>query len=277
MIKEAIEKLVNKQDLTFDEAKEVMNEIMSGETPDILISAYLVALRMKGETIEEISGSARGMRDNGTKLLHDMDVIEIVGTGGDKANTFNISTTSAFVAAAAGCKVAKHGNRGVSSKSGAADVLEALGANITVEPEKSKELLDKVGFCFLFAQKYHPAMRFVGPVRGALGLRTIFNVLGPLTNPAGASMEIIGVYEEELVEPIAKVLLNLGVKKGMVVFGQDTMDEITPSTKTTVCEIRNGETKSYEINPEDYGISICKKSDLEGETELKTLRLQKTF
>ena len=253
MIKEAIEKLVNKQDLTFDEAKEVMNEIMSGETPDILISAYLVALRMKGETIEEISGSARGMRDNGTKLLHDMDVIEIVGTGGDKANTFNISTTSAFVAAAAGCKVAKHGNRGVSSKSGAADVLEALGANITVEPEKSKELLDKVGFCFLFAQKYHPAMRFVGPVRGALGLRTIFNVLGPLTNPAGASMEIIGVYEEELVEPIAKVLLNLGVKKGMVVFGQDTMDEIT-----------HGETKSYEINPEDYGISICKKSDLEG-------------
>lgn len=264
MIKEAIEKLVNKQDLTFDEAKEVMNEIMSGETPDILISAYLVALRMKGETIEEISGSARGMRDNGTKLLHDMDVIEIVGTGGDKANTFNISTTSAFVVAAAGCKVAKHGNRGVSSKSGAADVLEALGANITVAPEKSKELLDKVGFCFLFAQKYHPAMRFVGPVRGELRLRTIFNVLGPLTNPAGASMEIIGVYEEELVEPIAKVLLNLGVKKGMVVFGQDTMDEITPSAKTTVCEIRNGETKSYEINPEEYGISICKKSDLEG-------------
>jgi len=264
MIKEAIEKLVNKQDLTFDEAKEVMNEIMSGETPDTLISAYLVALRMKGETIEEISGSAKGMRDNGTKLSHDMEVLEIVGTGGDKANTFNVSTTSAFVAAAAGCKVAKHGNRGVSSKSGAADVLEALGANITVEPEKSKELLDKVGFCFLFAQKYHPAMRFVGPVRGALGLRTIFNVLGPLTNPAGASMDIIGVYEEELVEPVAQVLINLGVKKGMVVFGQDTMDEITPSTKTTVCEIRNGETKSYEINPEDYGISICKKSDLEG-------------
>mgnify|MGYP002530200414 FL=1 len=264
MIKEAIEKLVNKQDLTFNEAKKVMNEIMSGETPDTLISAYLVTLRMKGETIEEISGSAKGMRDNGTKLSHDMEVLEIVGTGGDKANTFNISTTSAFVAAAAGCKVAKHGNRGVSSKSGAADVLEALGANITIEPEKSKELLDKVGFCFLFAQKYHPAMRFVGPVRGALGLRTIFNVLGPLTNPAGASMDIIGVYEEELVEPVAQVLMNLGVKKGMVVFGQDIMDEITPSTKTTVCEIRNGETKSYEINPEEYGISICKKSDLEG-------------
>ena len=275
MIKEAIEKIVEGQDLTFDEAKEVMNEIMSGETPDTLISAYLVALRMKGETIEEISGSARGMRDNGTKLLHNMNVLEIVGTGGDKANTFNISTTSAFVAAAAGCKVAKHGNRGVSSKSGAADVLEALGANITLEPGKSKELLDKVGFCFLFAQKYHPAMRFVGPVRGALGLRTIFNVLGPLTNPAGASMEIIGVYEEELVEPIAQVLLNLGVKKGMVVFGQDTMDEITPSAKTTVCEIRNGKTKSYEINPEDYDIPICKKSDLEGGNGVENAQITK--
>lgn len=275
MIKEAIEKIVEGQDLTFDEAKEVMNEIMSGETPDTLISAYLVALRMKGETIEEISGSARGMRDNGTKLLHNMDVLEIVGTGGDKANTFNISTTSAFVAAAAGCKVAKHGNRGVSSKSGAADVLEALGANITLEPGKSKELLDKVGFCFLFAQKYHPAMRFVGPVRGALGLRTIFNVLGPLTNPAGASMEIIGVYEEELVEPIAQVLLKLGVKKGMVVFGQDTMDEITPSAKTTVCEIRNGKTNSYKINPEDYHISICKKSDLEGGNGVENAQITK--
>ncbi len=275
MIKEAIEKIVEGQDLTFDEAKEVMNEIMSGETPDTLISAYLVALRMKGETIEEISGSARGMRDNGTKLLHNMDVLEIVGTGGDKANTFNISTTSAFVAAAAGCKVAKHGNRGVSSKSGAADVLEALGANITLEPEQSKELLDKVGFCFLFAQKYHTAMRFVGPVRGDLGLRTIFNVLGPLTNPAGASMEIIGVYEEELVEPIAQVLLKLGVKKGMVVFGQDTMDEITPSAKTTVCEIRNGKTKSYEINPEDYDIDICKKSDLEGGNGVENAQITK--
>lgn len=275
MIKEVIEKIVEGQDLTFDEAKEVMNEIMSGETPDTLISAYLVALRMKGETIEEISGSARGMRDNGTKLLHNMDVLEIVGTGGDKANTFNISTTSAFVAAAAGCKVAKHGNRGVSSKSGAADVLEALGANITLEPGKSKELLDKVGFCFLFAQKYHPAMRFVGPVRGALGLRTIFNVLGPLTNPAGASMEIIGVYEEELVEPIAQVLLKLGVKKGMVVFGQDTMDEITPSAKTTVCEIRNGKTKSFEINPKDYDISICKKSDLEGGNGVENAQITK--
>lgn len=264
MIKEAIGKLVEGQNLTFDEAKTVMNEIMSGETSDTLISAYLVALRMKGETIDEISGSAQGMSDNGLKLKHDMDVLEIVGTGGDKANTFNISTTSAFVAVAAGCKIAKHGNRGVSSKSGAADVLEALGADITISPEKSKEILEKIGFCFLFAQKYHTAMRFVGPVRGALGIRTVFNILGPLTNPADAKSDIIGVYEESLVEPVAQVLIKLGVKKGMVVFGQDTMDEITPSAKTTVCEIKDGKTRLYEINPEDYGIAICKKSDLEG-------------
>lgn len=264
MIKEAIDKLVNKQDLTFDEAKEVMNEIMSGEAPDTLISAYLVALRMKGETIEEISGSAKGMRDNGTKLLHDMEVIEIVGTGGDKANTFNISTTSAFVAAAAGCKVAKHGNRGVSSKSGAADVLKALGANITVEPEKSKELLDKVGFCFLFAQKYHPAMRFVGAVRKEMGIRTMFNVLGPLSNPARANMQLMGVYDEKLVEPLAHVLKNLGLKKLMVVYGMDCLDEISLSAPTKVCEYRDGEFKSYEITPEQFGFTRCKKEDLVG-------------
>lgn len=264
MIKEAIGKLVEGQDLTYEEVMTVMDEIMSGETSPTLIGAYLVALRMKGETIDEISGSAMGMRNNGVKLEHDMDVLEIVGTGGDKANTFNISTTSAFVASAAGCKIAKHGNRGVSSKSGAADVLEALGAKITIEPKESQEMLEKIGMCFLFAQKYHTSMKYVGPVRGELGIRTVFNILGPLTNPAGATMDIIGVYEEELVEPIAQVLIKLGVKKGMVVFGQDTMDEITPSAKTTVCEIRDGQTKTYEINPEDYGISICQKSDLEG-------------
>lgn len=264
MIKEAIGKLVEGQDLTYEEVMTVMDEIMSGETSPTLIGAYLVALRMKGETIDEISGSAMGMRNNGVKLEHDMDVLEIVGTGGDKANTFNISTTAAFVASAAGCKIAKHGNRGVSSKSGAADVLEALGAKITIEPKESQEMLEKIGMCFLFAQKYHTSMKYVGPVRGELGIRTVFNILGPLTNPAGATMDIIGVYEETLVEPIAQVLIKLGVKKGMVVFGQDTMDEITPSAKTTVCEIRDGQTKLYEINPEDYGISICKKSDLEG-------------
>lgn len=275
MIKEAIQKIVEGQDLTFDEAKDVMNEIMSGETSEALISAYLVTLRMKGETIDEISGSAQGMRDNGTKLEHDMDVLEIVGTGGDKANTFNISTTSAFVAAAAGCKVAKHGNRGVSSKSGAADVLEALGADITISPEKSREILDKVGFCFLFAQKYHSAMRFVGPVRGALGIRTVFNILGPLTNPADAKSNIIGVYDEALVEPIAQVLIKLGVKKGMVVYGEDTMDEITPSAKTMVCEIKDGKTKMFEINPEEYGISICNKEDLQGGDGVKNAQITK--
>lgn len=264
MIKEAIGKLVENQDLSYEEVMTVMDEIMSGETSPVLISSYLTALRMKGETIDEISGSAMGMRNNGRKLEHDMEVLEIVGTGGDKANTFNISTTAAFVAAAAGCKVAKHGNRGVSSKSGAADVLEALGANITLEPEQSTKVLEQVGFCFLFAQKYHTSMKYVGPVRAELGIRTIFNILGPLTNPAGATLDIIGVYEEALVEPIAQVLIKLGVKKGMVVFGEDVMDEITPSAKTKVCEIRNGETRTYEINPEDYGIKICKKTELIG-------------
>lgn len=273
MIKEAINKLVNGEDLSYETVEKVMNEIMSGETPNELISSYLVALRMKGETIDEISGSAMGMRNNGIKLEHNMDVLEIVGTGGDEAFTFNISTTSAIVAAAAGCKVAKHGNRSVSSKSGAADVLEALGVNTTIEPEQSKELLDKIGICFLFAQKYHSSMRFVGPVRKQLGIRTIFNILGPLTNPADANMEILGVYDEALVEPLAEVLIKLGVKKGMVVFGQDVMDEITLSAKTTVCEIRNGKTKKYEINPEDYGFKICSKDDLVGGDAVKNAEI----
>lgn len=264
MIKEAIAKLANREDLSSETVETVMKEIMSGETSPVLISAYLMGLRVKGETIEEISGSAKGMRSSGIKLQHDMDVLEIVGTGGDEEFTFNISTTAAIVAAAAGCKVAKHGNRSVSSKSGAADVLEALGVDITISPEKSKELLEKIGICFLFAQKYHTAMKYVGPVRGELGIRTLFNLLGPLTNPAAANMEILGVYSEDLVEPIARVLIKLGVKKGMVVFGQDVMDEITLSAKTTVCEIRNGEIKKYVLNPEDYGFKICKKEELVG-------------
>lgn len=264
MIKEAIAKLANKENLSETMVEDVMNEIMSGETSQTLISAYLMGLRTKGETIEEISGSARGMRNNGMKLEHDMDVLEIVGTGGDEAFTFNISTTAAIVASAAGCKVAKHGNRSISSKSGAADVLESLGIDITIEPEKSKKLLEEIRICFLFAQKYHTSMRFVGPVRAELGIRTIFNILGPLTNPAGANMEILGVYSEDLVEPLAKVLVNLGVKKGMVVYGQDVMDEITLSAKTTVCEIRNSEIKKYELNPEDYGFKMCAKENLVG-------------
>lgn len=264
MIKEAIGKLVENQDLTFEEARECMHDIMSGEISGTLISAYLVALRMKGETIDEISGSAQGMREMGVLLEHDEQLLEIVGTGGDKANTFNVSTTSAFVAAAAGVKIAKHGNRGVSSKSGAADVLEALGANIVIEPEKAKQVLTETGFTFLFAQKYHTAMKYVGPVRGELGIRTVFNILGPLTNPARATMDIIGVYDESLVDPIAQVLRKLGATRTMVVYGQDTMDEISASAKTTVCEIRDGETRKYELDPTKYGYELCKKSDLEG-------------
>lgn len=275
MIKEAIGKLVENQDLTYNEAKEAMNEIMSGSVSQVLTASYLTALRMKGETIEEISASAQAMRDHGTKLESDMEVLEIVGTGGDKAMTFNLSTTSAIVAAAAGCKVAKHGNRCVSSKSGAADVLEALGVKIDLEPKQSRQLLEEVGMCFLFAQKYHTSMKYVAPVRKELGIRTIFNVLGPLTNPAGASMNIIGVYDEKLVEPIAQVLIKLGVKKGMVVYGQDVMDEITLSAKTTVCEIREGKAKTYEINPEDYGFTLCKKADLAGGDAEKNAQITK--
>ena len=264
MINEAIKKLVENENLTSEEAKQCMNEIMSGEVSDALISAYLIALRMKGETIDEILGSAQGMRENGKKLEHSIDLLEIVGTGGDSAGTFNVSTTSAFVAAGAGCMVAKHGNRGVSSKSGAADVLESLGADITIEPEKAKEVLAESGFTFLFAQKYHPAMKYVGPVRGQLGVRTIFNILGPLTNPASANKNVIGVYDENLVDPIAKVLMQLGVNRGMVVFGQDTMDEISASAKTTVCEIREKKVVRYELDPRDYGFELCAKEDLQG-------------
>ena len=273
MIKEAIIKLAKKEDLTYAEAEQVMNEIMEGKATDVQKSAYLTALSMKGETIDEITASASGMRAHCIKLLHDMDVLEIVGTGGDGSNSFNISTTSSMVIAAAGIPVAKHGNRAASSKSGAADVLEALGVDITIKPDQSKELLDKIGICFLFAQKYHSSMRFVGPVRKQLGIRTIFNILGPLTNPADANMEILGVYDEALVEPLAEVLIKLGVKKGMVVFGQDVMDEITLSAKTTVCEIRYGKTNKYEINPEDYGFKICSKDDLVGGDAVKNAEI----
>ena len=266
MIKEAINKLVNGEDLSYETVEKVMNEIMSGETPNELISSYLVALRMKGETIDEISGSAMGMRNNGIKLEHNMDVLEIVGTGGDEAFTFNISTTSAIVAAAAGCKVAKHGNRSVSSKSGAADVLEALGVKIDVPPEKSTELLNKIQICFLFAQNYHIAMKYVGPIRKELGIRTVFNILGPLSNPAGANMELMGVYDQSLVEPLAQVMANLGVVRGMVVYGQDKLDEISMCAATSVCEIKDGKFISYEITPEQFGYERCEKGALTGGT-----------
>ncbi|MDE7310641.1 MAG: anthranilate phosphoribosyltransferase [Eubacterium sp.] len=266
MIREAIIALGNKENLSYDMAKTVMHEIMSGETSQIQMSAYLTALAMKGETIDEITGSAKGMREHCIRLLHDMDVLEIVGTGGDRSNSFNISTTAALVIAAAGVPVAKHGNRAASSRCGAADVLEALGVNITISPEKSTELLNKINICFLFAQNYHLAMKYVAPVRKELGIRTVFNILGPLTNPAGASMQVMGVYEEALVEPLARVLTNLGVKSAMVVYGRDVLDEISLSAQTAVCEVQGGSYRSYVIEPEQFGFAKCSKSDLEGGT-----------
>ena len=264
MIREAIMKLSRKEDLTYHEAEEVMNEIMEGKATDVQMAAYLTALSLKGETIDEITASAAGMRAHCVKLLHDMDVLEIVGTGGDGANSFNISTTSALVIAAAGVPVAKHGNRAASSKCGAADVLEALGVKITLPPERSAQLLSEDNICFLFAQNYHIAMKYVAPIRKELGIRTVFNILGPLSNPAGANMELMGVYEEELVEPLAQVLANLGVKRGMVVCGGDGLDEATITGPTHVCEIRFGQLTAYEIAPEQFGLKRCGLKDLLG-------------
>lgn len=266
MIKEAIIRLSQKQDLSYDEAEQVMNEIMEGKATDVQMSAYLTALSLKGETIDEITASAAGMRAHCIKLLHNMDVLEIVGTGGDGANSFNISTTASMVIAAAGVPVAKHGNRAASSRSGAADVLEALGVKIDLPPERSAQLLKKIQICFLFAQNYHIAMKYVAPIRKELGIRTVFNILGPLSNPAGANMELMGVYEEELVEPLAQVMAKLGVVRGMVVYGQDKLDEISMSAPTSVCEIRDGWFQSYEITPEQFGYTRCTKEELTGGT-----------
>lgn len=264
MIREAISLIANKEDLSYEIAEQVMNEIMSGEASDIHIGAYLTGLRMKGETIEEITASAAGMRKHCTRLLHNMEVLEIVGTGGDEAFTFNISTTAALVVSAANIPVAKHGNRSISSKCGAADVLEALGVNIMINPARSAEILKEIGLCFMFAQTYHTAMKYVAPVRKALGIRTIFNILGPLANPAGANMQLLGVYDKSLVEPLANVLANLGVKRALVVYGTDGIDELSLSAPTNCCEIRNGVITSYILEPEHFGLNRCKKEDLMG-------------
>ena len=255
MIRDAILKLARKQDLSYAEAEAVMNEIMDGQASPVQMSAYLTALSMKGETIDEITASAAGMRAHCIKLLHDMD---------DGANSFNISTTSSLVIAAGGVPVAKHGNRAASSKCGAADVLEALGVQITLPPEKSTALLRRIGICFLFAQNYHIAMKYVAPIRRELGIRTVFNILGPLSNPAGANMELMGVYDQALVEPLARVMANLGVKRGMVVYGQDSLDEISMSAPTSVCEVKGGGFTSYEITPEQFGFARCDKAELAG-------------
>lgn len=269
MIKEAIVKIVDKQDLTYDEAYSVMNEIMSGETSPTQNAAFLAALSTKStkaETIDEIAGCAAAMRDHALKVPHDMDVLEIVGTGGDNAHSFNISTTSALVIAASGVKVAKHGNRAASSLCGTADCLQALGVNLDLSPEKCVELLKKIGICFFFAQKYHSSMKYVGPIRKELGIRTVFNILGPLTNPASPNMQLLGVYDASLVEPLARVLTSLGVKSGMVVYGTDKLDEISASAPTLVCEFRDGNYKTYTITPEQFGFTSCKKEDLVGGT-----------
>ena len=270
MIKEAIEKIVMKEDLTFDEAYTVMSEIMRGETSATQNAAFLAALSTKStkaETIDEISGCAAAMRELATPVPHPgLEVLEIVGTGGDRSNTFNISTTAAMVIAAAGVKVAKHGNRAASSQSGTADCQEALGVNIDQSPEKALELLNGPGVCFFFAQKYHPAMKYVGAVRRELGFRTVFNILGPLTNPASPEYFLLGVYDEYLVEPVAKVLDKLGVKRGLVVYGQDKMDELSMSAPTTICELRDGYYRTSVVTPEDFGFARCEKSDVRGGT-----------
>lgn len=270
MIKEAIIKIVNKEDLSYEEARETMLEIMRGETSATQNAAFLAALSTKSakaETIDEISGCATAMRTLATPVEHPgMEVLEIVGTGGDGAHSFNVSTTAAMVVAAGGVKVAKHGNRAASSLSGTADCLEALGVNIAQDPALCRKMLEEAGFCFMFAQKYHAAMKYVGPIRKELGFRTVFNILGPLTNPAKPEMFLLGVYDEYLVEPVAKVLSALGVKRGLVVYGQDRLDEISASAPTTICEIRDGFYRTSVIRPEDFGLTRGTKDEIVGGT-----------
>lgn len=269
MIKEAIQKIVEKKDLTYNEAFEVMNEIMSGKTSQTQNAAFLAALSTKSaraETTQEITGCAAAMRSHALRVDAGPDIFEIVGTGGDNSQSFNISTTSGIVAASGGMRVSKHGNRAASSKSGSADVLEALGVNIDQSPELCKKLLDEVGMCFFFAQKYHTSMKYVGSIRKELGFRTVFNILGPLTNPASPQMQLLGVYDEYLVEPLSRVLSALGVKRGMVVYGQDKLDEISMSSPTTICEMKDGWYRTTTISPEDFGLERCRKEDLRGGT-----------
>ena len=276
VIKEAIHEVINGKDLSYEMAQGAMKEIMSGEASQVLMATYLTALRMKGETITEITASAQAMRDLGVHLAPDYDVLEIVGTGGDEVGTFNISTTSAFVIAAAGIPVAKHGNRSVSSKSGAADVLESLGADITIDDKKSKEVLDKVKMSFLFAQYYHSSMKYVGSIRKELGFRTVFNILGPLANPSGAPLNMIGVYNPDMTETIANVILQLGkVKRGMVFSAADYMDELSVCTETTVSEVRDGKVTTYTITPEQFGFHRAKPEDIKGGTGAENAEIAK--
>lgn len=275
MIKEAIHKLVLSQNLDKETAEQAMREIMGGEASPDQIAAFITTLRMKGETVDEITACASVMREKGFKLQHENDVMEIVGTGGDEVGTFNISTTSAFVVAASGVPIAKHGNRSVSSKSGAADVLEHLGANLNLTPEQCAMVLKECNMCFMFAQVYHPAMKYAAPVRKNIGIRTVFNILGPLTNPAGATMQLMGVYDDKLVEPMAQVLMNLGVKRGMVVCGASQLDEATISGKNFVCEIKDGKLNTFTLDPENYGFECCTLDNLIGGTPEENAEITK--
>ena len=275
MIQEALNEVLNKKDLSYEMACAVMAEIMDGTATNAQMGAFLAALRMKGETVTEITACAEVMREKGLKVEVPFDVMEIVGTGGDEVGTFNISTTSAFVVAAGGVPVAKHGNRSVSSKSGAADVLERLGARLDLTPEQNVEVLKKANMCFMFAQVYHTSMKNVGPVRKEMGARTIFNILGPLTNPARANMQLMGVYREDLVEPMAQVLSNLGVVRGLVVNGSDGLDEATMTGATHMCEIREGTFRTYDLTPEALEMRRCTLQDLVGGTPEENARISR--
>lgn len=277
MIKDALNKVVANEDLTYEEAREAIFEIMSGDVPQTVTSAFLTALAMKGETEDEIAGAADGMRSKATPFELGCHALDVVGTGGDKSNTFNISTTAAFVAAAAGVTIAKHGNRAASSKSGTADCLEALGVKIDCEPEVMKKSLAENKIVFFFAQKYHSAMRFVGPVRKELGIRTVFNILGPLTNPGKADRMLLGVFSEEYVEKIAKALIKLGVHDAMVVYGMDRLDEISACGETKVAEVRGEEIRYYSITPEDFGLARVTKAELVGGTPEENAEITKNI
>ena len=275
MIKEAIYELINGNDLTYEQAREVMEEMMTGTATQAQMGGFLTALRMQGETIDEITAFATVMREKGIKIEPKREVIDIVGTGGDEVGTFNISTTSAFVVAAGGVPVAKHGNRSVSSKSGAADVLEKLGVNLNLTPEQNEKVLNACDVCFLFAQKYHSSMKYAASVRKELGVRTVFNILGPLSNPAAATMQLLGVYDKKLAKPMAQVLSNLGVIRGVAVCGEDGLDEITLTGETDVYEIRFGEITSYTITPEQFGLRRCALQELVGGTPEENAQISK--
>lgn len=275
MIKDAIHLLANDVGISYDMTKIVMDEIMNKRATNAQIAAFLIALRMHGETIENITACASVMRDHCAKLKFDVDVMDIVGTGGDESFTFNISTVASFVVAAAGIPVAKHGNRSISSKCGSADLIEELGGKLELTAEQNEKVLKDCGMCFIYAPLYHTSMRYVAEVRRELGTRTIFNILGPLSNPAGATLQVLGVYNEKLVVPLAKVLSNLGVKRGIVVYGKDGLDEVSISDESIICEVKNGVLNKYVFNPQKYGIAKGNLDELKGESPADNAEIAK--